>query len=114
MENIPKKNKMYCYLSYIYIFWIVGLLSERKDSTVRFHVNQGITLSIFVTFAMLILIVVCRVLLSISKVFAIITSLLKLLFLFTIVAYIGIGLYNVKKGQKKCLPIIGGLCDFLK
>ena len=34
--------KIFSILSYIGIFWIVGLISERDDPVVRFHINQGI------------------------------------------------------------------------
>lgn len=112
--NRNKKNKMYCLLSYIYIFWIVGLLSERKDPKVRFHVNQGIILSVVISLLWISLKVVCAVLLSISKVFAIITSLLNLLFLIMILTYISIGVYNVLKDQEEKLPLFGGMFDFLQ
>ena len=36
---------LYCVLSYIYVLWIVGLLAEKDNPTVKFHVNQGIILS---------------------------------------------------------------------
>lgn len=112
--NKSKKNKMYCLLSYVYIFWIVALFSERKDPKVRFHVNQGIILFVVISLIWISLKVVCAVLLSISKVFAIITSLLNLLFLIMIVTYISIGIYNVLKDREKKLPLFGGLFDFLQ
>ncbi len=112
--NKSKKNKMYCLLSYVYIFWIVGLLSERKDPKVRFHVNQGINLSIVISLLWICLKVICAVLLSISKVFAIITSLLVLLFLIMVLTYISIGVYNVLKDKEEKLPLFGGMFDFLQ
>ena len=48
-EKAPVKdnNKVYKILSYIGILWLVGIfVKERNDKSVRFHVGQGIILSI--------------------------------------------------------------------
>ena len=48
IQAAPADNKkIYCILSYIGILWLVGLLvQEKNDPKVRFHVGQGIILSI--------------------------------------------------------------------
>lgn len=62
-EELPKENynnvssdiKVYNVLSYIGILWLVGLLGPDKDnSKVKFHVGQGILVSIVWLIVMLI------------------------------------------------------------
>ena len=46
--DAPADNtKAFCIMSYISILWLVGLLADRYNPKVRFHVNQGIILTIF-------------------------------------------------------------------
>ncbi|HHV31975.1 MAG TPA: hypothetical protein GXX74_06165 [Clostridiales bacterium] len=40
-------TKVFSILSYIWLLWLVGLLADRDNPKVRFHVNQGIILTIF-------------------------------------------------------------------
>ena len=41
-------NRVFGILSYIGILWLVGLFAAKDSRYTRFHVNQGIVLSIFV------------------------------------------------------------------
>lgn len=43
MDN---NNKLYNILSYLAPLWLVGLLAAPNEPDVRFHVNQGIVLTI--------------------------------------------------------------------
>jgi len=46
----PADNrKLYCILSYVGILWLIGMLAqnEKSDPRVRFHVGQGIILTIY-------------------------------------------------------------------
>lgn len=45
-EQGDGNKKLYCILSYIFILWLVGLIQMPQDPDVKFHVNQGIVLSI--------------------------------------------------------------------
>ena len=47
-NKVAEKNvKLYSILAYIGILWIVGLLVKEKDNkTVKFHVGQGMLLTI--------------------------------------------------------------------
>ena len=47
-NKVEQKNvKLYSILSYIGILWIVGVLVKEKDNkTVKFHVGQGMLLTI--------------------------------------------------------------------
>lgn len=40
-------TKAFNILSYIYILWLIGLLADKNNPRVKFHVNQGIILFIF-------------------------------------------------------------------
>ena len=40
-------TKLFSVLAYFSVLWLVGLLADPDNPKVRFHVNQGILLSIF-------------------------------------------------------------------
>ena len=46
---------LYCVLSYIYILWIIGFVSDKNNKIVKFHVNQGIILSTVSLFSLIII-----------------------------------------------------------
>ena len=87
MEN---NNKLYNILSYLGILWLVGLIAAKDEPDVRFHVNQGIVLTIgwFVA-ALLSFILIGFLLDVVLTVFAI------------------MGIINAAKGEQKELPLIG-------
>jgi len=80
-------NKTYNILAYIGILWLVGLLSAKDQPDVRFHVNQGIILSI-------------------ATLFVWIPVLGQILGLGIIILAI-MGIIAANKGEQKELPIIG-------
>jgi uncharacterized membrane protein len=80
-------NKTYNILAYIGILWLVGLLSAKDQPDVRFHVNQGIILSI-------------------ATLFVWIPVLGQILGIGIIVLAI-MGIIAANKGEQKELPIIG-------
>jgi uncharacterized membrane protein len=45
-EQGDSNKKLYCILSYVFILWLIGLVQMPQDPDVKFHVNQGIVLSI--------------------------------------------------------------------
>jgi len=123
MENNLQNNnvqnnsniRLYSILSYVGILWIVGLIVKEKDNEiVKFHVGQGIILTIvgaiinvissvigFIigfTFGILGL---SEVLLSlVSGIIGGVLGLITLIFMI-------IGIINASKFEKKGLPIIG-------
>lgn len=80
-------NKTYNILAYISILWLVGLLSAKDQPDVRFHVNQGIILSI-------------------ASLFVWIPVLGQILAIGIIILAI-MGIIAANKGEQKELPIIG-------
>lgn len=80
-------QKLYAILAYICPLWIIGLLVDEKDDPlVRFHVNQGIVLTIFGVIASA---VSCGILSIAWLIFAI------------------LGIINANKEELKPLPLIG-------
>lgn len=104
----------YCVLSYIGILWIIGLLADKENENVKFHVNQGIILTIFSFSVYIVLSILSSVLYAIAPIFVIITSLFWIVYGITLIAFIAIGIMNVKKGNKTPLPIIGSMFNVLK
>lgn len=80
-------NKTYNILAYVGILWLIGLLSAKDQPDVRFHVNQGILLSIATIFVPIP--VVGWIIGVVVLVFAI------------------MGIIAASKGEQKELPIIG-------
>jgi uncharacterized membrane protein len=86
MEN----NKLYSILAYICPLWIIGLISAKDDADVKFHVNQGIVLSIGWVISWILAWVFIGYLLMIPlAIFAI------------------MGIISANKGEQKELPLIG-------
>ena len=94
-----ERNKLICILCYISILWLVPLFLRRDSRYAKFHVNQGIILSIL------------------GVVFAVASWLLGNIPVISIVFYVTdaitaiyaiLGIYNTITGKAKELPFIGG------
>lgn len=93
MNQSSSNAKLFAVLAYFPLLWIVGMFVEpdKDDPFVRFHINQGIILTIL---------------------YAIVSVLTKIFFLFgilyalTLVLFI-LGVVNAASGQMKPLPIVG-------
>lgn len=109
-----QKQTIYCVLAYIYILWIVGLLAERDNETVKFHVNQGIILSAVSFFSLVIINVLSNFLYSIAPILASVSALLEILWLIFYVIFTFLGIKNAIKQENKPLPVIGSLFNFVK
>ena len=94
-----ERNKLICILCYISILWLVPLFLRRDSRYAKFHVNQGIILSILgVVFA------VASWLLGNIPVISIVFYVTDAITL----AYAILGIYNTITGKAKELPFIGG------
>jgi len=96
-------NKFMAILSYFFILWIIPLMTDAKNNPfVKFHIKQGIILSIAGVVVMFVggLIPVIGWVLS------------PLLSLVLFVLFI-MGIINASSGEKKYLPVIGSLADSL-
>ena len=113
-------TKVYKILAYIGILWLVGMFcSKKNDKSVRFHVGQGIMVTITVVALCIIVSIINS--LVISNIFATSywgikvvsgTGLAIMSFLNFAVSAVGItlevlGIINAAKGRDKELPVIG-------
>ena len=114
MSDKKSNINRYCVLSYIGILWIIGLLANKDNEDVKFHVNQGIILTICSFSVYIVLSVLSSILYAIAPIFVILTSLFWIVFIMTVIAFIIIGITNVKNGKKSPLPVIGSMFKILK
>lgn len=114
------QSKAFCILSYIGILWFVGLLAGRDDPKVRFHVNQGIILSIFeFAFGIFVSIVKSFVTAVFIRLFSAsillpqlgtaINGMLSFVSWSLAAAYVIIGVVHAAQDRREPLPIIGTL-----
>lgn len=124
-NKINEDLKPFKILSYIGILWIIGLLvPDREDKSLKFHVGQGIILSIvelifmlFLNFFKLLMYSIFREevyyntyptgLYTIDLFGSVMVSLLKLALFAILAYYMYIGIKNVLDNKDEELPIIG-------
>lgn len=115
-KSVEEKNvRLYSILSYVGFLWIIGVLAKEKDNkTLKFHVGQGIILSILWfaigTFGKVLSFFV-DLIDFIDFPFGVIGSIASLiimipLFIFAFVLMI-IGIMNANNGKEEELPVIG-------
>ena len=122
-ETANKKSdniKIYKILSYIGFLWIIGLfVPEKNDKKLRFHVGQGIIVSIVNN------LIVANIfrheimyfgyptgVYNVSGVGVAIQTILNLALVAATIAYAVIGIMNVVNNKEKELPIIGKLAFY--
>lgn len=98
-----ESNKLLSILSYIGILWLIPLFLAKNSKFAKFHVNQGIILSIIGIIAWVLGGILGGIAL-IGWIFGIIFWVLRIVWL----AYAVLGIYNVITGKAKELPFIGG------
>lgn len=109
-------SKLFNILSYIGIFWLFGLLinPEKNKPEVKFHVGQGIMLSIVGVGLNIVASIITSILTAIFHFSAIyfiaviLNSLIWIAISGGLIALMIIGIINAAKGEQKPLPIIGG------
>lgn len=112
--NHVSNIKIYCYLAYIPFLWLVGLfVPEKDDAEVRFHVGQGIILTIVAFILNAVVTVVANILYVVLGLFiwsSFLASLLQIIRIIPtiiVIIYIIIGCLNVRNNVLRPLPIIG-------
>lgn len=105
---------LFCVLSYVYILWIVSLLSDKNNNIVKFHANQGIILSTISLFSLIIINILSSILYSIAPVLSSFSAFLEVLWLLFYFVFTLIGIKNAVKQIQQPLPLIGNLFTFIK
>jgi len=108
-------NKLMGILCYLGILWLVPLLTKKHEESpfTKFHLNQGLLLSVFGFGGSIALNIVSSIL-SFVPVFGLIMMLVGLALSITTFVFFIIGIINAAKGEMKPLPLIGGLYTFFK
>lgn len=106
--NSFNKEKLLSVISYIGFLWLVPLLKGKHSSLTMFHINQGISLSIAEAIYGIFYLILKKLLLEISIWLYPIVAVAGIAeFIFIIFAILGI--ISAIKGEKRELPIIGGI-----
>ena len=117
MEN-EKNIKTYSILAYIGILWIIGLFVKEKDNkTLKFHVGQGMLISLLGLVGNTIIRIITSILINIMKIlfgkgllFFIISlmfSIILFAFVVSIFVLMVIGIVNAANNKEEELPLVG-------
>ncbi len=119
-------TKIFCVLSYLGILWVIGLIADRNNPVTRFHVNQGILLTILGAVLGIISAIWHAIFNAIFGVWAagfwagvlwpgrILNGLFSSAVGVVMLVYLLIGIANAARGLQKPLPIIGRLFVIIK
>ncbi|MBN1892356.1 MAG: DUF4870 domain-containing protein [Clostridiales bacterium] len=94
-EQGDGNKKLYCILAYIFILWLVGLIQMKEDPDVKFHVNQGIVLSI------------AGVALGVIAAIPVLGWILAPIGSIVLLVFAIMGIVAANNGEQKELPLIG-------
>ena len=112
-------NMVFSVLSYLHLWWIGFLTAGKDDPNVRFHMGQGIILSIFSAggwIAVGIFSAILRAIFTVNTIFGMrvvspwvvgFTGLLWFALSALVITFAILGIINASKGERKELPIIG-------
>lgn len=106
MNNNSGTVKVITILDYIGILFILGLFVEKDNEDVRFHTNQGLILFLFE--------IVVNIAGFLLALIPFIGGLLQGLLGLLCVVFMILGIVNAAQGQRKPLPVIGTLFQFIK
>ncbi len=109
MSKNKNDLKTFSYLAYIGPFFLIGFFSDnRRDPTLRFHLNQGLVLFIFECIGLIVHSIV-NLLLGWIPIIAIIPSILLTFIVLASICLSLYGIYNVAAGKLNTLPVVGGI-----
>ncbi|NLJ31196.1 MAG: hypothetical protein GX424_06305 [Clostridiales bacterium] len=121
----PETEKLFCVLAYIPFLWLVGLFADRENPDVRFHVNQGIILTVFTVLCGVVVSILHNIITLIFTVSfygtmffaplgALVNGLLSLAQFGLFVAFAVTGILHAAQNRREPLPIIGNLFHAVK
>lgn len=123
--NSPETIRLFNILSYFSFLWLVGWIADGHNPKVRYHVNQGILLTLFEVLLGLVVSLLSSLFTSIfsvsiggvavfSQLGATLIGMLQLAQLGIIAALIVVGVMHVAQDREEPLPLIGTLFTVLK
>ena len=101
-------KKIISIIAYLVPLWIVGLFVEKDDPDVKFHVNQGVCLTIVSVASGIVLGILANVFIFVLPGLFFIYSILSYVVYLAIFVLVVLGCMNAYKGEQKELPFIGG------
>lgn len=113
-NGLPDNTKLFSVLAYIPFLWLIGLLADRKNPKVVFHVNQGIVLTICSAGLNIAVGILGSVLVFLLPILVVLTSLVTIVVSLVEVIFLVIGIINALNGVQKPLPFIGKLFVVVK
>lgn len=105
-------TKLFSILAYFSILWLLGLLIDPDNPKVKFHVNQGILLSVF-SAAFSLMITILNAAFTYLPFMFIFTTLLSVLGGIVVFALMILGIINVAQDKEEPLPVLGSLYTFI-
>lgn len=110
--NNNSTAKVITILDYIGVFCLLGLFIEKNNEDVRFHTNQGLILLILEILVGGVTAVLgfLRFIPIVGWILGLVSSILWLICLLFAI----LGIVNAAQGQRRPLPIIGGLFTFIR
>ncbi len=106
-------TKLFSVLAYFSVLWLLGLLIDPDNPRVRFHVNQGILLSVF-SAAYSLAITILNAAFTYLPFLFIFTTLLSVLGGIAVLALMVFGIVNAAQGKEEPLPVLGTLYTFIQ
>ncbi|MCI9272798.1 MAG: hypothetical protein HFE39_02450 [Clostridiales bacterium] len=107
-------TKLFSILAYFPFLWLVGLLADRNNPKVMYHVNQGILFTIAAVVLGIAVNIVGAVLMAILPILFILVGLLNTAVAVIDLIWFIIGLVNACNGVEKPLPVIGTIATIVK
>ena len=96
-------------LAYFGIFFLIPLFAAKKGSFARYHANQSLVLFIFMVVFNVLSTVLGNILVNISPLLTLVVTGVFSVLVLVLCVFALIGIIHAAKGQRKPVPIIGGI-----
>lgn len=96
-------------LAYFGILFLIPLFATKKGSFARYHANQSLVLFIFMVVFNVLSTVLGNILVNISPLLTLVVTGVFSLLVLVLCVFALIGIIHAAKGQRKPVPIIGGI-----
>ena len=96
-------------LAYFGILFLIPLFATKKGSFARYHANQSLVLFIFMVVFNVLSTVLGNILVNISPLLTLVVTGVFSVLVLVLCVFALIGIIHAAKGQRKPVPIIGGI-----